>query len=98
MMRLRKLRWLVALLSLVLVLGACGDDDDGGTRYSDEIRSSYLDGCTIDAPAAVCECTIQEFEKRYTEEEFIAFAIENQDATEIPEEVFEIIIACADTE
>lgn len=97
MSKLRRLRWVLVALSLVLVLGACGDDDDGGaTRYSDEIRDSYLAGCTVDAPEAVCECTIEEFEKRFTEEEFIAFAVENQDATEVPEEVFEIIVACAD--
>jgi hypothetical protein len=65
-----------------------------GERYSEETRRSYLEGCTEDAPLAACECTLDEFERRYSESEFIVLALENADATEPPAEVLEVIIAC----
>jgi hypothetical protein len=65
-----------------------------GERYSEETRQSYLEGCTQDAPLAACECTLAEFQRRYSEGEFVALAIDNADAAEPPAEVLEVIIAC----
>lgn len=88
-MRLRTL--LVALLA-VAAMAACGDDDGTGDRYSDEIRNAYLEGCTGSQNQAFCECTLTELEKRFTQEEFIAFAIEASE--EPPEEFVDITLAC----
>lgn len=88
-MRLRTM--MVALLA-VFTLAACGDDDGTGDRYSDEIRNAYLEGCTGSQNQAFCECTLTELEKRFTQEEFIAFAIEASE--EPPEEFVEITLAC----
>lgn len=87
------MRWrtmLVAVVAVAMIAAACGDDDNGG--YSDEIRNSYLGGCTTEQNQAFCECTLTEIEKRWSEEEFIKFAIEASE--EPPEEFFEIAFAC----
>ena len=76
-----------------LLAVACGDDDGDGTGgFSSQIRDSYLDGCQGEQNAAFCECTFDEIEKRFSEEEFIRFAIE--DTEEPPEEFIEIAFAC----
>ena len=92
-MRIRKVIAIVFAFAIIAV--ACGDDDGGGGRFSSEIRDSYLAGCEAESPGGnFCECTMQEIEKRFSEEEFIAFAIE---ATEdAPEEFIEIAFACLD--
>lgn len=87
-----RLRTFVVTLVAVLALGACGDDDGTGDRYSDEIRNAYLEGCTGSQNAAFCECTLTELEKRFTQEEFIAFAIEASE--EPPDEFVDITLAC----
>ena len=92
-MRIRKV--IAIVFAFALIAAACGDDDGGGGRFSSEIRDSYLAGCEAESPGGnFCECTMQEIEKRFSEEEFIAFAIE---ATEdAPEEFIEIAFACLD--
>ena len=89
-MTIRKVIAIIFAFALIAV--ACGDDDGGG-GFSSEIRDAYLEGCESEAPAGdFCECTINEIEKQFTEEEFIRFAIE---ATEEPPEQFlEIAFAC----
>jgi hypothetical protein len=88
-----RLRTLLLTLVAVLALAACGDDDNPtGTRYSAEIRDAYLEGCTSSQNEAFCECTLTELEKRFTQEEFIAFAIEASE--EPPEEFVDITLAC----
>ncbi len=89
-MKIRKLVAIVFAFALIAV--ACGDDDGGG-RYSSEIRDAYLQGCEAEAPDSdFCECTINEIEKKFSEEEFIRFAIEATE--EPPEEFIEIAFAC----
>ena len=89
-MKIRKLLAIVFAVALVAV--ACGDDDSGGS-YSSEIRDAYLEGCESEAPTGnFCECTINEIEKKFSEEEFIRFAIEATE--EPPEEFIEIAFAC----
>jgi len=88
-MKIRKAVAIVFAFALIAV--ACGDDD-GGNGFSSEIRSSYLEGCQSEQNAAFCECTIDEIEKKFSEEDFIRFAIEATE--EPPEEFIEIAFAC----
>lgn len=89
-MKFRKLIAVVFAFALIAV--ACGDDDGGGS-FSSEIRDAYLQGCEAEAPAGgFCECTLNEIEKSFSEEEFIRFAIEATE--EPPEEFLEIAFAC----
>ena len=87
-----RLRTLLVTLLAVSALAACGDDDGTGDHYSDEIRNAYLEGCTGSQNEAFCECTLTELEKRFTQEEFIAFAIEASE--EPPDEFVDITLAC----
>ena len=90
-----KLRALVMLLALALVAGACGDDD-GGSGFSSETRDAYMSGCVEDGNEAFCDCTLDELEKVFTEEEFEDFAL-NAAASgleEPPEEFMEAITNC----
>lgn len=76
------------------VLGSASSDTAPAERYSAAVRDSYLDGCVQEAPLEACECTIREFEARYTEVEFIRLALENADNEDIAAEFFDIIAAC----
>lgn len=87
-----RLRGLLLALLAVIALAACGDDDGTGQRYSEEIRNAYLEGCGGAQNADFCECTLTELEERFTQEEFIAFAIEATE--EPPEEFVDITLAC----
>ncbi len=91
-MKFRKALAIVFAFALIAV--ACGDDDDDGGNggFSSQIRDSYLDGCQGEQNAAFCECTFDEIEKRFSEEEFIRFAIEATE--EPPDEFIEIAFAC----
>jgi len=89
-MKLRKIIAIVFAFALIAV--ACGDDGGDGT-FSSGIRDSYLAGCEAEGPGGnFCECTMQEIEKNFSEEEFIKFAIEATE--EPPEEFLEIAFAC----
>jgi len=86
-----KIRQAVAIVfAFALIAVACGDDDDGG--FSSEIRDGYLEGCETAQNAEFCECTFDEIEKRFSEADFIRFAIEATE--EPPEEFIEIAFAC----
>jgi hypothetical protein len=91
-MRLRTT--VAALLSLALIVAGCGDDDSGtgGDGYSSEVRELYLEGCMTEQNRGFCECTLDELETRFSETEFMAFAIEASE--EPPEEFVEIAFAC----
>lgn len=87
-----KTRKLIAILfSFALIAVACGDDDGGG-GFSPEIRDAYLEGCETEQNSDFCECTMDEIEERFSEEDFIRFAIEATE--EPPEEFLEIAFAC----
>jgi hypothetical protein len=93
-----KLRALVTLLALALVAGACGDDDGGGSGFSSETRDAYMQGCVEDGNEAFCDCTLDELEKVFTEDEFEDFAL-NAAASgleEPPEEFMTAITNCLD--
>ena len=89
-MTIRRIAALVFAFALVFV--ACGDDGGGG-GFSSEIRDSYLAGCESESPGGnFCQCTLDEIEKNFTEDEFIRYAIEQTE--EAPEELLEIAFAC----
>ncbi len=81
----------IAVVTVAMIAVACGDDDtnDG---YSEDIRNAYMDGCTDTQNVAFCECTLNELEERYTQEEFFRFAIEASDQP--PQDLIEISLAC----
>ena len=92
-------RTLIILMSVALLAAACGDDDSGGNGdgnggFSSEIKDRYLEGCETSQNRAFCECTLDEIEKRFSEEDFIRFAIEASE--DPPEEFVEIAFACLD--
>jgi hypothetical protein len=59
--------------------------------FSETARSLYLEGCESESPIpGFCECTIREFEQRWTEAEFLAIAMEENP----PPEFFEIAASC----
>jgi len=82
---------LVAVLAMAMLAAACGDDDGTG-GYSDGVRDSYMRGCTGSQSEAFCECTLNELEKRFTEEELIAFAIEASEQP--PDDFVDVARAC----
>ena len=88
-MRIRRAVAIVFAFALIAV--ACGDDDNGG-GFGSEIRDSYLEGCETQQNTEFCECTINEIEKRFSEAEFIRFAIEATE--EPPEEFIQVAFAC----
>ena len=87
-MRVRSL--LMSLLAVV-ALSACGGDGNGD-HYSQAVRDLYLEGCGGNSNEAFCECTLNELENRFTEDEFIAFSIEASE--EPPQEFVDISLAC----
>jgi hypothetical protein len=92
-----RLRGVVILLVVVLTAAACGDDDgDGG--FSQENRDAFLSGCVADGTEAFCECTLDELEKVYTNEEFEEIALDAAaaDMTDPPEEFLEAVLVCID--
>lgn len=88
-MRLRTA--LIALVTVATIAAACGDDDSSD-GYSEDVRNAYMDGCTDTQSVAFCDCTLNELEERYTQEEFFRFAIEASDAP--PQDLVEISLAC----
>jgi hypothetical protein len=63
-------------------------------QFSTALREGYLAGCEAESPGGgFCACTLDEMERRLTEDEFIAFAIDSLE--EPPPEFLEIAFACA---
>ncbi|MBI5157041.1 MAG: hypothetical protein HZA58_03395 [Acidimicrobiia bacterium] len=78
---------------MVAALGACGDDDTPtGGGFSATTRSRYMEGCTSSQTEEFCACTLNELEERFTEEEFMRFAIEATE--EPPQDLIEVSIVC----
>lgn len=88
-MKIRRL--LVAALSVVLLATACGDDESG--QFSEDFRNLFMENCSDDQPEAFCVCYLEELEKRFTQDEIVALAIEGSE--EPPPEFFEAGFACA---
>ncbi|NQV07282.1 hypothetical protein HQ535_12095 [bacterium] len=88
-----RLRGLALAISMVLVLGACGDDD-AGSGFDSTSRNAYMTGCLEDGNEAFCSCTLDEFEQRYSQDEFEALALELSNPDEAPEAFVEVILMC----
>ena len=94
-MRFRKMRGLALAISMVLALGACGDDDGGSSSgFDSEARDAYMQGCLEDGNEAFCQCTLDEFEKRFSQDEFERLALQLNDPNDAPEEFVEVIFEC----
>ena len=91
----KMLRVLAVVLALGLVFAACGGGDDG---FSDEIRTEFMGGCAPEAGDAFCECTLDELEKTYTEEEFISVGLTafTSGSDDVPEEMMTAVLSCID--
>ena len=46
----------------------------GGNGFPADFVDSYMEGCTSEASTEACQCTIDQFEERYTLDEFIEIA------------------------
>jgi hypothetical protein len=88
-MKVRRL--LAVALSVVVLTSACGDDDTG--EFSEDFRRLFMQNCSEDESEAFCGCYLDELEKRFTQDEIIALAIEGSE--EPPPEFFEAGFACA---
>lgn len=85
---------LVAVVSVAMLVTACGDDDGGDAGFSTEVRNQYLQGCMTGQNQAFCECTLDELEKRFTQDEFVRFAIEASETPPDPQIFTEVALAC----
>lgn len=90
-------RMLAVVLALGLVFAACGDDN-GGSGFSSEIRNEFMGGCAPEAGNEFCECTLDELEQVYTEEEFIKVGLQafTSGTDDVPEEMMAAVLACVD--
>lgn len=88
-MKVRRL--LAAALSIVVLASSCGDDGTG--EFSEDFRRLFMQNCSADESEAFCDCYLDELEKRFTQDQIIALAIEGSE--EPPPEFFEAGFACA---
>ena len=68
----------------------------GGERFDEFTRSAYLEGCREDGNDAFCECTLEEFETLYNQDEFERLALELDDPSQLPDEFTSVIFGCLD--
>ncbi len=74
------------------------NDNQPKYDYPDEVKKTYLRGCTYTNSLAFCQCTMNKFQSKYN---FQAFRqLENQyiETKKIPPEVLEIFWACRKAE
>jgi hypothetical protein len=89
---------LTLLLALILALGlACSDG--GPEEYSEATRQAFMEGCVEDDSDAdlveVCECTYDTAAAELPYERFHSMERRlQQGATDIPDEISEIILDC----
>jgi hypothetical protein len=57
------------------------------TGFPADFVDSYMDGCTSEATTEACQCTIDQFEERYTLDEFIEIATSSDENDPRVEEV-----------
>ena len=86
------MRMRLMVILAVAVLGACGGTDTTSTGFSATTRSRYMEGCTSSQSEAFCQCTLDELENRFTEAEFMRFAIDASE--EPPDALIEVSLAC----
>jgi hypothetical protein len=96
---------IVLLLTLAMVVTACGDDDSGSSddgggnggvvsnEYPQEFVDGYMEGCSADAPAAFCQCSIDAVQDVFTLDEFIGFYSELE-AGAPPQQLMDVLEPC----
>lgn len=92
----------VALLALsCLAVAGCGGN--GGERYSTEASALLLSVCSADRPselapetmAAVCSCTLKQFEARIPVEDFLSQQLALSAGGQLPSSWRQIVLDCA---
>ncbi|WP_413164384.1 hypothetical protein ACL6C3_00675 [Capilliphycus salinus ALCB114379] len=72
--------------------------------YPQEVTEAYLGACmqgsmaqglTEQQSKSLCNCTLEQFQSRYTFEEFVQVSEEMNQSGEPPAEIFDIGVACA---
>lgn len=86
-----RLRALVIVALVAIAMTACGDDD-AAVGFSETTRTRYLQGCGTANSEAFCQCTLAELEDRFTEAEYLRFAVD--DSAELRDALVEISLAC----
>ena len=73
------------LLLLCIVIAACSEGDDG-PQYPKEVRDNFLTSCTdADLPERQCRCVLDDIEKEFTVEEFLALEQDLGRLSQLPE-------------
>ena len=62
------------LSSSILSCSLYSDSD----QFSDEIRRNFMDSCMVEGDFATCDCALEEIERKFSVEEFIALELSMQ--------------------
>jgi predicted metalloprotease len=107
-----KRRFLMMSIVVALVAVACGDDSSGplftsstttttngasGVRYPEAIVTEYIDGCSPEAGVEACRCTIEEFQRRLSLEEFLALSGTDLNSNPLVQEVVNFCLTSTDS-
>ena len=97
----------MTLAGLALALGACGDDDGGGSesskageKYPEEVRNNFLTSCDEqpNAPRSVCECSLEKIEAKYSLDEFEKIDKAQREGEPLPKDIQTIVEDCVKQE
>ncbi|MCG5061225.1 MAG: hypothetical protein KA714_25470 [Limnoraphis sp. WC205] len=102
----------VILLSTILGYGTVAgvhaqpSSEQAKNPYPQEVTEAYLQAClqgsvdqglTEQQSQSLCDCTLEQFQTRYTFDEFVQVYGKTDESEEPPSEIFEISAACAGT-
>jgi len=79
----------------VSVVGCSSENTTGGgsNQYPTEVQNTYTESCIRGGGnASYCACTLDEFQKNHTYEEFKV--IDTKLMGEVPDEIIEVVAAC----
>ncbi len=111
-MTLKILKHSVILLSAILGSGmitsvaAQPTQERQKNPYPQEVTDAYLEACLQGSVAqgltekqskSLCTCTLEQFQTRYTFDEFVQVYAETNQSDEPPAEIFDVGTACAAT-
>lgn len=111
-MTLKILKHSVILLSAILGSGtitsvtAQPTPEQPKNPYPQEVTDAYLEAClqgsvaqglTEQQSKSLCTCTLEQFQTRYTFDEFVQVYAETNQSDETPAEIFDVGTACAAT-
>ncbi|MCQ4143357.1 hypothetical protein [Vogesella sp. AC12] len=77
------------LLGLAVILTACS-----GAEYSDETKNGFLRSCTASGRSTplFCSCALDELQKEYNEQEFLAMDNEMKATQRLPERLLQSMV------